>query len=106
MVMAGVPPPMVEALRRRRASHVWNASVDVLRRTRRIVHTIRGAAPDVNIGRLAADRAGARPISIYLIFRCYSHPFQLSWTLGSVLREVLAKQGLVIGQISEGKWHR
>jgi hypothetical protein len=31
----------------RPASHVWNASVDVLRRTRRNAHTIRGAAPDV-----------------------------------------------------------
>jgi hypothetical protein len=45
-------------------------------------------------------------IGIYLIFKCYSHPFQLSWALGAVLREVLAKQGLVIGQISEGQWHR
>ena len=57
-------------------------------------------------GRAAPDRAGARPISIYLIFECYSHPFQLSWALGAVLREVLAKQGLVMGQISEGQWHR
>ena len=39
-------------------------------------------------------RAEARPISIYLIFRCYSYPFQLSGRLGR-FREVLAKQGLV-----------
>ncbi len=36
-------------------------SVDVPRRTRRSASTVRGAAPDVNIGRAAADRAGARP---------------------------------------------
>ena len=53
--------------------------------------------------RIARERVH---ISIYLIFKCYSHPFQLSWALGAVLREVLAKQGLVIGQISEGQWHR
>ena len=41
--MAGVPPRMVDALRRV-ASHVWNASVDVLRRTRLNPYTIRGAA--------------------------------------------------------------
>jgi len=35
--------------------------VDVLRRTRRNTYTIRGAAPDVTIGRPAAIRAGARP---------------------------------------------
>jgi len=35
--------------------------VDVLRRTRRNADTIRGAAPDVTIGRPAAVRAGARP---------------------------------------------
>ena len=32
----------------RPASHVWNASVDVRRRTRRNVYTIRGAAPELN----------------------------------------------------------
>jgi hypothetical protein len=42
-------------------SHVWNASVDVLRRTRRNADTIRGAAPDVTSGRPAAVRVGARP---------------------------------------------
>jgi hypothetical protein len=35
--------------------------VDVLRRTRRNAHTIRGAAPVLTIGHPAADRAGARP---------------------------------------------
>src|SRR5271165_2492283 len=45
----------------RPALHVWNASVDVRRRTRPKAYTIRGAAPEVTIGRLAADRAGARP---------------------------------------------
>ena len=54
--------------------------------------------------RIARERVHI--ISIYLIFKCYSHPFQLSWALGAVLREVLAKQGLVIGQISVGQWHR
>jgi hypothetical protein len=32
----------------RPASHVWNASVDVRRRTRRNVYTVRGAAPELN----------------------------------------------------------
>jgi hypothetical protein len=35
----------------RPGSHVWNASVDVLPRTRRNADTIRGGAPDVTIGR-------------------------------------------------------
>jgi hypothetical protein len=44
-------------------AHLWNASVDVRRRTRRNVYTIRGAAPSVTSGGVAADRAGARPLS-------------------------------------------
>ena len=44
----------------RPASQVWNASVEVLRRTRRNVHTIKGAARGVTIGRPATDRSGAR----------------------------------------------
>ncbi len=51
----------------RPASHVWNASVDVLRRTRRNSHTIRGAAPVLTIGRPAAHRAGARPYQLTFI---------------------------------------
>src|ERR1700676_2331576 len=39
---------------------------DIQRRTRRSASTIGGAAPDTIIGRAAADRAGARPISINL----------------------------------------
>ena len=46
----------------RPASLGWNASVDVLPRTRRNADTIRGAAPDVTIGRPVADQAGARPL--------------------------------------------
>jgi hypothetical protein len=42
-------------------SHVWNASVDVLRRTRRNADAIRGAAPDVTSRRPAAVLVGARP---------------------------------------------
>jgi hypothetical protein len=61
MVMSGVQPRMVDALPARPGSHVWNASVDVLRRTRRNADTISGAAPDATIGRPAAVRAGARP---------------------------------------------
>jgi hypothetical protein len=45
----------------RPGSQVWNASADVLRRTRRDANPIRGAAPDVTIGRPAAVRVGARP---------------------------------------------
>jgi anti-anti-sigma factor len=45
----------------RPASHLWNVSVDVLRRTRRNAHAIRGIAPDVTIGPRAAVRAGAHP---------------------------------------------
>jgi hypothetical protein len=45
----------------RPASPVWNASVDVLRRTRLNADTIKGATPDSTIGRAAAVRAGARP---------------------------------------------
>ena len=48
MVMSGLPASDGRGTRARPASHVWNASVDVLRRTRRNVHTIRGAAPGVN----------------------------------------------------------
>ena len=47
MVMSGVPPPMIDALRRVRRC-ICNASVDVLRRTRRNAYTIRGAVPNVN----------------------------------------------------------
>ena len=43
------------------ASHVWNASVDVLRRTRRNAYTIRGAAPDVNHRTSCRASRGARP---------------------------------------------
>src|SRR5712664_2674411 len=48
MVMSSVPASDGRCTRARPASHVWNASVDVLRRTRRTAHTIRGAAPEVN----------------------------------------------------------
>ena len=44
----------------RPASHVRNASVDVLRRMRRNAYTIRGAAPDLNhrtsVPRIARER--------------------------------------------------
>jgi hypothetical protein len=45
----------------RPGSPVWNASVDVLRRTRRNADTIGGGTPDVTSGRPAAMRVGARP---------------------------------------------
>ena len=44
----------------RPALHLWNASVNVLRRTRRNAHTIGGAAPDVEpsdvLPRIARER--------------------------------------------------
>src|ERR1700751_4029682 len=45
----------------RPASPDWNASVDVLRRTRRNANTIRGTGPAVTTERLVAVHAGARP---------------------------------------------
>src|SRR6266436_8235568 len=48
MVMSGVPASDGSCTRARPASHVWNASVDVRRRTRRNAYTIRGAAPELN----------------------------------------------------------
>ena len=48
----------------RPASHVRNAYMDVLRRTRRNACTIRGGGPDVTIERRAEVRAGARPYQI------------------------------------------
>jgi hypothetical protein len=60
MVMSGVPPLMVATLRRVRGLHVWNAFVDVLRRTRRNADMLRGAASDVTIGRSAAVCARER----------------------------------------------
>jgi hypothetical protein len=61
MVMSGAAPPMVAALRRVRGCTVWNASVEMLRRTRWNAATIGGAAPEVTIGAAEADQAGARP---------------------------------------------
>ena len=48
MVMSGVPASDGRCTPARPASHGWNASVDVRRRTRRNAYTIRGAAPEVN----------------------------------------------------------
>ena len=48
MVMSGVPASDGSCTRARLASHVWNASVDVRRRTRRNAYTIRRAAPELN----------------------------------------------------------
>ena len=48
MVMSGLPASDGRCTRARPASHVWNASVDVLRRTRRNAYPISGAAPEVN----------------------------------------------------------
>src|SRR5271166_3045809 len=48
MVMSGVPASDGRCTPARPASHVWNASVDVRRRTRRNAYTIRGAAPELN----------------------------------------------------------
>jgi hypothetical protein len=42
------PPPMLAAHRRVRGRRPGNASVDVLRRTRRNAYTIRDAAPDLS----------------------------------------------------------
>ena len=59
--MSGVPPRMVDVLwrvrRRLSGTRLW----DVLHRTRLNADTIKGAAPDVTVGRAAAVRAGARP---------------------------------------------
>ena len=57
--MSGVPASDGSCTLARPASPVWNASVDVLSRTRRNAYTIRGAAPDVTIGRPAAVRTGS-----------------------------------------------
>jgi hypothetical protein len=59
--MSGVSPPIVAALRRVRGGMSGDASVDVLRRTRRNADTLRGAAPDVTSGGPVAVHAGARP---------------------------------------------
>src|SRR5260370_22128154 len=48
MVMSGVPASDGRYTPARPASHLWSASVDVLRRTRRNAYTIKGAAPEVN----------------------------------------------------------
>ena len=48
MVMSGVPASDGRCTPARPASHVWNASVDVLRRTRRNAYPIKGAAPELN----------------------------------------------------------
>jgi hypothetical protein len=59
MLLSDVPPRF--ARERVPTTSQVASSVDVLRRTRRNVYAIRGAAPDVTIGRPAAVRAGARP---------------------------------------------
>src|SRR5271166_3387141 len=67
MVISGVPPPMVDALRRvrrrRSGTRLWTccAGRAGTRIRSEALHRI------LTIGRPAADRAGARPISIYLI---------------------------------------
>ena len=48
MVGSGVVASDGRCTPARPASQVWNASVDVLRRTRRNADTIRGAASDLN----------------------------------------------------------
>jgi hypothetical protein len=48
MVMSGLPASDGRGTRARPASHVWNASVDVPRRTRRNAYPIKGAAPELN----------------------------------------------------------
>jgi hypothetical protein len=55
----------------RPASPVWNASVNVLRRTRRNADTPSGAAPEVTSGGPVAVRAGARP------YHCRSIAYQI-----------------------------
>src|SRR5580704_15494393 len=46
--MSGVPASDGRSTQARPASHVWNASVDVPRRTRRNAYPIKGAAPELN----------------------------------------------------------
>jgi len=84
----------------RPASQVWNASVDVLRRTRRNAHTIRGAASVLTIGRLpriARERvptiASAPPNQIGELlagpWRCRQRPFSAFFGRIQFLRFVL-----------------
>jgi hypothetical protein len=61
MVISGGAPPMVDAFRRVRRHLSGNASVEVLRRTRRNADTLSGATPDVTSGGPVAVHAGARP---------------------------------------------
>jgi hypothetical protein len=56
--MSGVPASDGSCTRARPASHVWNASVDVRRRTRTRSEALHQR---LTIGRSGADRAGARP---------------------------------------------
>jgi hypothetical protein len=55
------PPPMVDVLGRVRRRTDWNASVDVLRRTRRNAYAIRGAAPEVNHRTSCRGSRGSAP---------------------------------------------
>ena len=48
----------------RPAQHVHRRVPDLRRRTRRSASTIRGGTADTTIGRVDADQAGARPLSI------------------------------------------
>src|SRR5271166_2337008 len=100
MVMAGVPPPMVE--RHSGASSVACLErvcgrVDVLRRTRRNVHTIRGAAPGVNHRTCCRGSLGSAslPSPRHRLIRssndsngwCRSHSLsQSGWAAAAVVR--------------------
>ena len=54
----------------RPAQHVHRGVPDMRRRTRRSASTIGGGTPDMNIGRAAADQAGARPGARPYLHRC------------------------------------
>ena len=63
-MMSGVVPPTVDETPARPASHVWNASVDVLLRTRRNADTISGAAPEVNQRRCCRGSRGSASLPV------------------------------------------
>jgi hypothetical protein len=66
MVTPGAAPLIAYAFRRVRRRMSTEAVPDRRRRTRRGPSTIRGATPDMTLGRPDADQAGARPYQHHL----------------------------------------
>ena len=87
MVMSGVPASDGRWTRARPASHVWSASVDVPRGRAGTRTRSKALHQSSTIGRLAADRAGARPISINLRIALFPGCFTLGaeWNHSSLM---------------------